>query len=133
MGATQSTYVAVAQEAPPPSDSESLEYPPVANEAHEFLHPQGLQVLQLSSNAFGRWFSTTLLSVSAFLKNNAGLLLVAAAQFWFCTQNISVKWLESLDETVPIFEVCISPRPIVWSNMPSTAADLDPNGEQRRT
>ncbi|KAF8258679.1 hypothetical protein EI94DRAFT_1753927 [Lactarius quietus] len=114
MGATQSTYIAIAQEVPPHSDSELLEYPPVPNEAHKHLHPKDSQVLQLNfNNAFGRWISTTQLSVSAFLENNAGLLLVAAAQFWFCTQGISVKWLESLDETVPIFE-------LIWIRMITT-------------
>jgi hypothetical protein len=48
-----------------------------------------------------RWRS----AASAFLDRNAGLLLVATAQFFFAASNVCVKWLNGLDEQVPILEV----------------------------
>jgi hypothetical protein len=45
------------------------------------------------------------LAASAFMDKNAGLLLVAASQFFFAISNVCVKWLNSLDEHVPILEV----------------------------
>jgi hypothetical protein len=42
---------------------------------------------------------------SAFLDKNAGLLLVAASQFFTSATNVSVKYLNGLDEQVPILEV----------------------------
>jgi hypothetical protein len=44
-------------------------------------------------------------ALSAFFDKNAGLCLVAASQFFFSAMNICVKWLNSLDEPVPILEV----------------------------
>jgi hypothetical protein len=44
-------------------------------------------------------------AVSAFLDKNAGLLLVAASQFFISASNVSVKYLNSLDEHVPMLEV----------------------------
>ena len=44
-------------------------------------------------------------AASAFMDKNAGLLLVAASQFFFAISNVCVKWLNSLDEHVPILEV----------------------------
>jgi hypothetical protein len=45
--------------------------------------------------------------ISSFLDKNAGLLLVASSQLFFCASNLCVKWLNSLDESerVPILEV----------------------------
>jgi hypothetical protein len=44
--------------------------------------------------------------VSAFFDENAGLLLVAASQFFFSAMATCVKWLNSLDdEPVPMLEV----------------------------
>ena len=48
-----------------------------------------------------RWYA----AVSTFLDENAGLLLVAASQFFFSAMNTCVKWLNSLDEPVPMLEV----------------------------
>ena len=48
--------------------------------------------------------------LSAFMDKNTGLLLVAASQFFFSGINISVKWLNSLDEPIPTLEVCVVPR-----------------------
>jgi hypothetical protein len=45
--------------------------------------------------------------VSTFSDKNAGLLLVAAAQFFLTGMNFSVKWLNGLDKPVPTLEVCI--------------------------
>jgi hypothetical protein len=44
-------------------------------------------------------------SVSTFFDENAGLSLVAASQFFFSGMHICVKWLNSLDEPVPMLEV----------------------------
>ena len=44
-------------------------------------------------------------AVAAFMDKNAGLLLVAASQLFFAISNVCVKWLNSLDEHVPILEV----------------------------
>ena len=45
--------------------------------------------------------------ISSFLDKNAGLLLVASSQLFFCASNLCVKWLNSLDESerIPILEV----------------------------
>ena len=45
-------------------------------------------------------------ATSSFLDKNAGLLLIAASQFFLSASNLCVKWLNSLDESVPILEVC---------------------------
>lgn len=42
---------------------------------------------------------------SSFLENNAGLLLVAAAQFFFSAMGIVLKWFNGLDDPVPTLEV----------------------------
>ena len=53
-------------------------------------------------------------SLFAFFDKNAGLSLVAASQFFFSAMNICVKWLNSLDEPVPILEVRVGSRMIVF-------------------
>jgi len=57
-----------------------------------------------------KWCSPAKASVSAILDKNTGLLLVAASQFFFSGMNISVKWLNSLDEPIPTLEVCVGPE-----------------------
>lgn len=42
---------------------------------------------------------------STFLENNSGLLLVAAAQFFFSAMGIVLKCFNSLDDPVPTLEV----------------------------
>jgi hypothetical protein len=107
MGAARSTIL--AQGASLSSNSELPGgSPPVPDEASPLLHPEDSQEPLRNTNTSGRW-----LSAEAFLDNNAGLLLVAASQFFFSAMGISVKWLNSLDKPVPTLEVCISPRPIV--------------------
>ncbi len=44
-------------------------------------------------------------ALSSFVDDNAGLLLVAASQFFFSAMNVLVKLLTSLDEPVPMLEV----------------------------
>ena len=44
-------------------------------------------------------------AVSTFFDENAGLLLVAASQFFFSAMTTCVKWLNSLNEPVPMLEV----------------------------
>ena len=39
------------------------------------------------------------------VKDNTGLLLVAASQFFFSLMNVAVKKLNSLDKPVPTLEV----------------------------
>ncbi|KAI0262063.1 hypothetical protein BC834DRAFT_892921 [Gloeopeniophorella convolvens] len=59
-----------------------------------------------------RWDSVRA-SVSVFLKDNAGLLLVGASQFFFSAMNVSVKVLNSLDKPVPTLE-------LIWVRMAIT-------------
>ena len=54
-----------------------------------------------------KWWSPAKAAVSAFLDRNTGLLLVAVSQFFFSAMNISVKWLNNLDEPIPTLEVCV--------------------------
>jgi hypothetical protein len=56
-------------------------------------------------NPSGRWHS----AASAFVERNTGLLLVAGSQLFFSVGLVAVKWLTSLDEPVPILEVCAAP------------------------
>ncbi|KAI0274067.1 hypothetical protein BGY98DRAFT_1099244 [Russula aff. rugulosa BPL654] len=44
-------------------------------------------------------------SFSAFLDKNAGLCLIASSQIFFSAMIICVKWLNNLDEPVPILEL----------------------------
>jgi len=55
------------------------------------------------------WWSSarSTIVVSSLYDKNAGLLLVAASQFFYSAMNISVKWLNSLDDPVPTLEVCL--------------------------
>jgi hypothetical protein len=57
-----------------------------------------------------RWRS----SVTALLNKNAGLYLIAASYFFFSAMNICVKWLNSLDEPVPILEVRVICNMVVF-------------------
>jgi hypothetical protein len=50
-------------------------------------------------------------ALSAFLDKNAGLLLIVASQLFISATNVSVKYLNSLDEHVPMLEVCDLGRP----------------------
>jgi len=59
----------------------------------------------LQSSHSERWHS-----LSAFFDKNAGLSLVVASQFFFSGMNVCVKWLNSLDEPVPILE-------LIWVRM----------------
>jgi hypothetical protein len=69
-------------------------------------------------------------SVSTFFDKNAGLSLVAASQFFFAGMNICVKWLNSLDEPVPILEVRIGSRIVVFPELTSSrVVDLGQNGK----
>lgn len=114
MKATRSTCNTVAQGAAPPSDSElSGGGPPVPDEASPLLHRRDSR--EPHPNTLWRWFSESARpSASAFIDKNAGLLLVAASQFFFSAMGISVKWLNSLDESVPTLQVRISStRPII--------------------
>ena len=56
----------------------------------------------MKENVSERWRSST----SAFVDRNAGLLLVVGSEFFFSAINVSVKWLNNLDEPVPTLEVC---------------------------
>jgi hypothetical protein len=77
------------------------------------------------------WLSSarSVVTVSAFFDRNAGLLLVAASQSFFTAMNFSVKWLNSLDEPIPLLEVCVSSR-VLFSGLTSfRAANMGQNGE----
>jgi hypothetical protein len=66
--------------------------------------PDETSPLLRTNHTHRRWHSVRS-SVSVFFDDNAGLLLVAASQLFFSGMNISVKWLNSLDEPVPMLEV----------------------------
>ena len=53
-------------------------------------------------------------SMSTFFDKNAGLSLLVASQFFLTAMNMCVKWLNSLDEPVPILEVRIGSRIVVF-------------------
>jgi hypothetical protein len=68
--------------------------------------------------------------LSAFFDKNAGLSLLIASQFFFSSMNICVKWLNSLDEPVPILEVRIGSRMVVFPELTSSrVVDLGQNGK----
>ena len=67
----------------------------------------------IQSSQSDRWHSARS-SVSAFLDKNAGLSLIAAAQIFFSAMNVCVKRLNSLDEPVPILEVRLSSKMVVF-------------------
>lgn len=67
----------------------------------------------IQSSQSERWHSARS-TVSAFLDKNAGLSLIATAQVFFSAMNICVKWLNSLDEPVPILEVRVSSKMVVF-------------------
>jgi hypothetical protein len=73
------------------------------NETSPLLEQQSTQGTE--QNLSGRWHLAQL-SVSAFIDSNAGLLFLAASQFFFSAMLVSVKWLNTLDEPVPTLEVC---------------------------
>jgi hypothetical protein len=72
---------------------------PVPDETSTLLQHRSAQMEETVSE---RWRSST----SAFVDRNAGLLLVAGSEFFFSAINVSVKWINNLDEPVPILEVC---------------------------
>lgn len=91
MAATRPVYDSVTRVAPPESDLlASREDTPIPDEVSPLLGPKRTQ-----------WSTAR----SSFLENNSGLLLVAAAQFFFSAMGIAVKWLNSLDDPVPTLEV----------------------------
>ena len=77
----------------------------VANETSPLLqhgHTEGLGPRQIVSEQRlpARSFMST------FIDNNAGMFFVVASQFFFSAMNVSVKFLNKLDEPVPTLEVC---------------------------
>jgi hypothetical protein len=81
------------------------------DEISPLLGTNRARAIQLSQS---EWRHSARSSVSAFLDKNAGLSLIAAAQFFFSAMNICVKWLNSLDEPVPILEVRLSSNMVVF-------------------
>jgi hypothetical protein len=88
MATTSPVYNSVARVSSPdldlPADA------PIQNESSPLLLPNRTQ-----------WSTAR----SSFLQNNAGLFLVAAAQFFFSAMGIVLKWFNSLDDPVPTLEV----------------------------
>jgi hypothetical protein len=70
---------------------------PIPNEVSPLLNSRRTKAQTIPE----RWRTTR----TSFLEDNAGLLLVAAAQFFFSAMGIAVKWLNSLDDPVPTLEV----------------------------
>jgi hypothetical protein len=52
--------------------------------------------------------------VSTFFDKNAGLFLIVASQFFFSAMHVGVKWFSSLDEPVPVLEVSVGPREVMF-------------------
>ena len=78
----------------------------VPNEASPLLQTKSALLSRRSLSERWHW------NASAFLDRNAGLLLIVAAEFFLSASNISVQWLNRLEEHVPILEVCDTLRTI---------------------
>jgi hypothetical protein len=78
------------------------------DETSPLLRTNGADALQSSHSE--RWRH----SLSAFFDKNAGLSLLVASQLFFSGMNMCVKWLNSLDEPVPILEVRIGSRMLTF-------------------
>jgi hypothetical protein len=79
------------------------------DETSPLLGPNSAHALASGSSHSERWHS-----LSVFFDKNAGLSLVAASQFFFSAMNTCVKWLNSLNEPVPMLEVHIGSRMVVF-------------------
>ncbi|KAI9459250.1 hypothetical protein BJY52DRAFT_1149260 [Lactarius psammicola] len=83
--------------------SSGFESPPdgadIPEETSPLLQPEPAPRRTISE----RWKSAW----SSFLDDNLGLFLVVASQFFFSAMNMSVKWLNSSDEPVPILEITL--------------------------
>ncbi|KAI9439329.1 hypothetical protein H4582DRAFT_132527 [Lactarius indigo] len=83
--------------------SSGFELPPdgaaIPEETSPLLQPERAPRRTISE----RWRSAR----SSFLDDNLGLFLVVASQFFFSAMNMSVKWLNSSDEPVPILEIIL--------------------------
>jgi hypothetical protein len=44
--------------------------------------------------------------MSTFIDNNTGIFFVVASQFFYTAMNVTVKFLNRVDEPVPTLEVC---------------------------
>ena len=53
-------------------------------------------------------------AVSTFFDKNAGLFLIVGSQFFFSAMHVGVKWFNSLDEPVPVLEVSVGPREVMF-------------------
>ena len=60
------------------------------------------------------WWHSARSSVSKFLDKNAGLSLIVVSEFFFSAMNVCVKWANSLDEPVPILEVRVTSKVVVF-------------------
>jgi hypothetical protein len=96
------THYTNTRETPPRLSSPDPEQTVVTEDDEEALSP-GVPIEALALLPDERGQS----AISSFLDKNAGLLLVASSQLFFCASNLCVKWLNSLDESerVPILEV----------------------------
>ena len=100
-----------------PLSSSDREFPAIRD---HFAHPDETTSLlrtsrdRVSQWNYSEWWFSARSAVSTFSDKNAGLLLVAASQFFFSGMNISVKWLSSLDEPIPTLEVCADLRMVVF-------------------
>jgi hypothetical protein len=94
-------------------ESEAFLRPSPSNPSKSFAtaniyHPLPPPVRNFARRVFGPAIPRTQVFWTAlkdFVDNNAGLLLVALAQFFFALVNVSVKKLNSIDPPVPTLEV----------------------------
>lgn len=90
----------------PAASRDSLDDP---DEISPLLGTNSAHALANGSSHSGLWHS-----LSIFFDKNAGLSLVAASQFFFASMNMCVKWLNSLNEPVPMLEVRIGSMMVVF-------------------
>jgi len=106
MATAHSVHASIASSSPKPSARRDG-LPDPDETSPLLLGINGARALQSSRSK--RWNS-----LSAFFDKNAGLSLVAASQFFFSAMHICVKWLNSLDEPVPMLEVRIRSNMVVF-------------------
>ena len=105
MTTAHSVCTPVASSSAKPSDRRDGLADP--DETSSLLGTNSAHALQSSHSE--RWHS-----LSTFFDKNAGLSLLVASQFFFTAMSMCVKWLNSLDEPVPILEVGIRSRMFVF-------------------
>ena len=99
-----SVYTTAAPRATPSSDPESP-----ASQGGLADSDESLPLLGINRGRVLRWgHSERWHTVSTFFDKNAGLSLIAASRFFHSAMNVCVKWVNSLEEPVPVLEVSVA-------------------------